>query len=397
MNGVLLADVYTSKTYKFISGTKMADFNSVFDQYMAANTAIPAQPASVIDAKKASVTAAAEQKKSAMGGTLPSFDQAYQTSVGGSTGQGLNTMSEVEQDIRTLRPIQLRAKYGDRQAAALMGQANLANQEVLLDNSASRSDGQVLRDTAVDIGSGFIMPPLQIGAMGLGLVNDGAGVTAANSLSKFDKFIRNDLQSDELGQRRKLNEARNALDSRDSAAQQEVDLANGNSELLAGLKRLGRGAVNAVGNAASDSAVLGSGIANGVGSMLSGSVLSKGAASVLPMIAKGASMPLSIGAMESAGVYQQTASEITNTDTAKLAETSEVFRQYVNSGMTPEQARTQLANRAALTAAAVTAPVAIAAGKLVAPFEAHPFARASAKTVAQNGVKETLEEGIQSG
>jgi hypothetical protein len=428
----------------------MTDFNDLLAQY-ATNTSADTYPTrqavdskrtldgvyanpfsdgttpSTVDTKKVNVAAAAEQKKTAMGkpSILPSLDQSYQTAVGGLTGQGRNTMTEYERDIRTMGPNDLRFKYGSRQAADMMSQANKANQEAILDSGASRTAGQAIRDSVVDVGSGFVMPALNIGAFGLGLVNQDAGVSAAQGLAKLNNWTQNTLQSDELNQRKKVNEARNALDSRDSKAQQEIDLSNGDGELYAGLKRLGRGAINAVSNAADDSAILGSGISSGVGSLLSGSVLAKGAStagkgifgalgksgviksggpintglagSELGTLVDKAAFPLTVGAMEGAGVYQQTADAIAKMPFEELAKNSETFRGYVASGMTPEQARTQLANRAGITAGAITAPVAAAAGKLVAPFEANPFARASVKTVAQNGAKETLEEGIQSG
>lgn len=360
--------------------------------------------------KKSNVAAASERKQVAMGKPPQLDPNPYQTAVGNVTGQGLDSMTGIERDMRILRPSELQAKYGQRQAAALMQQANTANQDVFFDRTANRSGFEAAWDTAVDIGSGFVMPALNIGAFGLGVVNDKAGAAASLGLEKLNNLIRTEGQSDELGQRRKVNEARNALDSRDSELIQKQQLASGTGEIMAGLNRLGRGIANSVSNATDDSAILGSGLASGVGSLLAGGPLAKGATKVgeaalaglgragviksggpissglttseLSSAVRASAFPATIGTMEASSVYQQTVADS--------------YKKLIDQGKSHEQA-VEDATDAGTMAFIIAFPAAVGLSKLVQGFEQNPFAKTSIKQAVVNALKEKVEEGGQSG
>ena len=81
----------------------------------------------------------------------------------------------------------------------------------------------------------------------------------------------------------------------------------------------------------------------------------------------------------------------------ELASKSPVYQQHIADGLSPDEARRQTASETGIIAAGLTAPVAAATGPLVSRFELNPLKVGSLAGAGSNMLRETVEEGIQSG
>lgn len=339
--------------------------------------------------KQAMVTERAAEKQKNM--LTPA--QFYNNAIGAETGLGSDTLTPVESDLRNLSPLETLQKYGKEQGSQLiMGQAR-GEKEVLQDQTRNSRDGTEYWDDAnVNFGSGLGAVLGGVGALGLGLVNKDAGTAAAGLVGDFTKFM-DEEQSNKLQSRKRLQEAKQFLSERDNAAQEVKDTATDGST-VAGFKRVGRDIVSTLGTATDDSATLGSGIINALGSMVGVGPVAKG----LSAASKGVlGTTAAIAATESGGSYIGSAQDIMGRSHEQLDAESPVYRHLIETGRTPEEAKTMLANDTGLLAAAITAPVAAVAGRLVHKFEANPLSLGAGRQALGNIGRETVEETIQSG
>ncbi|WBQ32526.1 virion-associated RNA polymerase [Erwinia phage Kuerle] len=413
----------------------MSSINDILSQY--ASSPAPQDPAptgisqivqstvaSVSPDKQAQVANASNQKKQDLG--MSPADN-YNALYGQMNGVGNASASQQEQDQRNLSPGQYMVKYGvDAYNQFAAGQAE-ASRSITADvNAAHNTDGvNTITDGIQGVGQGLVNSVVGIGALGAGLVDRDAGQSLSNSLNQFnDNVNANKSDSQQAGQR--LVSALNMNTERDNEAQYKQDVKDDGS-LIAGLKNIGRGAVDSVSNTLSNPAALLDGTAQGVGSLLTAGPMSKAlraiGSAVIPQatrrgVALAAALdtaagtrsaatlamagaehaPIlgSIGLMEAGGTYQQTNSDISQMPFDELAKQSPQFNELVKGGMSQEDARSEIANRSGLLAAAIQFPVAAATGSLVSKFEANPFAAKGVRTLLQNSGKETLEEGVQS-
>ncbi|MFP3645220.1 hypothetical protein [Paraburkholderia sp. SIMBA_054] len=429
----------------------MPSAQDLFDQYLNAGT--PASPAPVApqgsldpgesvvpsqqptmqqnvaataDAKKAALAAVADQKKvgvAAQNG-IPSLDQLYSDVLARQTGAGLKTMpSQVDADVASLPAADLIAKYGYDQGMHLVSARLQAQGSVQMDATRSRDYAQAIGDFGAGVGLGVANSVGGIGALGLGLINRDAGTQAASAVKALNDAVQGNLESDALQAHQRANAATNQLGYRDNVAKQAAE-AKTDGNFVAGLRRIGRDATTAVGNAISDPTVASDGLAQGIGSLVTAGPIGKGiglgakaaidgaehlgllgvglkgeqVAARLAPLAHDVAMPGSIGLTEAGGAYQQTAADIMGKSDADMRKDSPTYVDMVdNQGMNPDQAKSLIANRAGMFAAAVQGPAAMMTGKLVEKFEAHPFSVPSLREAGQNILKEGLEETIQSG
>lgn len=402
----------------------MADVNDLLGQ--ALNT--PVAPAPVVPStailpalaedKKASITAASADKMAQLATATP-----YQMAAGGD--RGANSMTDYERDMRFTSPSELYAKYGDDATRMLQDRAT-GILDVKQDLSPSdRSASDLTYDTLSSGLSGLTNALGGIAAFGTGLVNKDAGTAIAKGLSDLTEWNQG-MQSPELQGRNRVREAKNFLDSRDSQQLANDDVTSGNSELIAGLKRVGRDVVSSISNASDDSATLLDGTSQALGSLFAVGPVSKaiggignaalsnstkaglalqaelgGASGVAARlaIASGEAAPVlgAIGAIEGGGAYQQVTADIMGRSHEKLMEESPMYRGLIADGMSQDEAKTTVANRTGLISGAITAPLAAATGTLVSKFEGSPFAAKSLTEVVGNLLKEPIEEGIQGG
>lgn len=340
------------------------------------------------------------------GGPLLSPEQAYSIAAGTGTEHGAQSMPEVEFDLRTLTPNQLISKYGQENAYQLMGNQQFGDTAFQQDltRAANRSGNEAAWDSLTGVGSGFVGSFAGLGALGLGLIDEDAGTWAGQKVQQGTQWVE-EHQSDAVNAARRAQRAVSALDMRDNAAQREAEIETGDSELVAGLRRWGRDTVDTFSNSITDPTMLAQGTAEAGGSLLAGGPISKGLKAIGGMAVKSAgaarlvnraAWPLTTAGLEAGGAYSQTVNDIQNMSYEELEASSPTYRELVANGATPEEARTEIANKSGLMAAAIQAPVAGLTGTLTR-FAERPFHVPSIGSALTNTfVKEPLEEAIQS-
>lgn len=378
------------------------------------------QPQTLGALKQAKVAATSANKVAALGGPVPTAQEMYAPLVGAQTGAGATSAAPVETDIRNMDTSELERKYGYGAAAQIIANRATANNSIFADQTQQRDWSQTAADLVSGVGLGAANSIGGIGAMGLGVVNADAGQAAATKLEDFGSFVR-DTQSPALQQRRKVLVATDLMDKRDNDLQYEKDKAAGKG-ITADLARFGRGVVDGIANAIADPITLSDGVAEGSGSFLAlapvsraanaakllkaaaakdtalaaGKTIEEATAIAKSVMAKdGMAIPAAIGAMEAGGSYQGSVAEISNMTHEQLLAGSPAYAEMIAAGISPEKARTSVANKAGLMAAAITAPFAVAAGSLVKGFEGNPLKMGAGKVAAMNMGKETIEEGSQ--
>lgn len=391
--------------------------NSILDQLLM-KAAAPS-PSSVGAQKQATVAETADAKKQALGGALNfTADQMYPVMAGAQSGAGDASATQAELDARYMAPMALWEKYGyNDQTNALIGKRAEAQQRLTGDQSIQRDWNQTAADAISGVGLGAFNGLAGIGALATGIVNRDAGNAMSQGIQSINEAVM-DSQSPALQGRRRVNQALNFNDQRDSTQQYEQDLAAGESGFWSGARRIARDAGSAIANAAADPATLLDGTAQALGSVVgvgpmsrvAGAINSKGilAARKAGLLNAGEARMLSsaadkggvaalIGGMEAGGAFQQTANEILGMDFPILLKNSPEFNKLVGEGLSMEEARATLANTAGLKAAAITAPAAIAMGKFVAKFEAAPMSAPTMKAGLANIGTQVLEEAGQGG
>ena len=378
------------------------------------------QPQTLGALKQAQVTATSANKVAALSGPVPTAQEMYAPLVGAQTGAGATSAAPVESDIRNMGTSELERKYGYGAAAQMIANRATANNSIFADQTQQRDWSQTAADLVSGVGLGAVNSIGGIGAMGLGVVNADAGQAAATKLEDFGSFVR-DNQSPALQQRRKVLAATDLMDKRDSDLQYQQDKAAG-AGITADLSRFGRGVVDGIANAIADPITLSDGVAEGSGSFLAltpvsraanaakllkaaaakdtalatGKTIEEATAIAKGVMAKdGMAIPAAIGAMEAGGAYQGSVSEVANMSHEQLLAGSPAYAEMIAAGISPKEARTTVANKAGLMSAAITAPFAVAAGSLVKGFEGNPLKMGAGKVAAMNMGKETIEEGSQ--
>lgn len=309
---------------------------------------------------------------------------AYAAVAAGDSNRGMATASPVEQAIRALNPRQLMDQMGQN-AGAVLDTVGPASVRVQRDANTSRDLNQVAADTVTDVGTGVVNTFGNIAAWGVGAINKEAGIGMAGAMKDFNTFAQG-TQSAALNSQRRLVESQTNLELRDSAAQFQTDLKN-DSELVASLKRIGRETLIGAKGVASSSATLGSGIAQGIGSLLGGAAVAGGRAAAIPFTSV---------ASEGGGAYVDTANKVMEMKQADLEKHPD-YAEMESLGMTDQEIRTTMANSAGHIAGLVTAPAAFLAGKAMAGFEASPLTARAASAALANAVGETVEEGVVGG
>ena len=340
----------------------MADINSVLGEFMGQPIAGPSSD------KYAQVSAKAQEKKARLSGYTD----------GAGIEVGLADPALTSNDI--LKPAGEAESFG-----YVAGRDQYIN-----DTSGSRTNSQVTGDSVVDIINGAAQGVLGIGGAVAGAVSDRGGAAISGFANDANDFASG-LQSDALTGRRQAYAARNEITTaHNEALYQDETITDG--PLMAGLRRVGRDVISGVTN--NDTATLGSGISQGVGSMLVGGYAGK----ALKALRLGeASMPVAIGALEGGGAYNQTVSEVMGLSHEQLMHNSPDYAALIQAGEDPTTAKEHIANKAGLLAGGIQAPIGALTGKLVSKFEANPLKITSAGGFVHNILSETVEEGLQSG
>ena len=381
---------------------------------------------SITNAKQVDVSTATSQKQAEQGQSpfqlTPENAYNLQTGRVGNLGIDAFTPGSLQADFTQASPMEVIAKYGTEQGLQILNSRANAADAVRQDLSMERSNAQALGDTVSGVGLGVANTFGGIAALGAGLVNDNAGATIASGLNWLNEGVHG-LQSDALNATRKVVANQNQISAQANQLKYDQDIKDGESTLVASLSRIGRDAFDSVANTLDNGMAATDGLSEGVGSLFTGGPLIRGVSALGKVMlgekaVKGitlaselgykpataaikagtiAAPAVAIGAMEAGGAYQQTASEIMNMPHSELLAKSPVYKQHIADGMTPYEARRQTASETGIDAAAITAPVAAATGPLVSKFELSPLKVGSLAGAGSNMLRETVEEGIQSG
>ena len=382
---------------------------------------------SITTAKQVDVSTATSRKQAEQGQSPFQLtpQNAYQLQAGraGDLGAGAFEPGSIQADFTNASPLEIINKYGNEQGMDILNARVNAANAVRRDLTKSRTYGEALGDTLSGVGLGVANTLGGIAALGTGLVNDNAGASIASGLDWLNKGVHN-LQSDALNARRNVVQNQNVISAQENEKQYKQDVAEGESELVASLSRIGRDAYDSVANTLSNGMAATDGLAEGVGSLFTGGPLIRGVSALGKVMVGGdkavkgitlaaelgsrpartalatgrvAAPAIAIGGMEAGGAYQQTANEIMEMPFSELAAKSPVYQQHIKDGLSPEEARRQTASETGITAAGLTAPVAALTGPLVSKFELNPLKVGSLAGAGSNMLRETVEEGIQSG
>lgn len=382
---------------------------------------------SITTAKQVDVSTATSRKQAEQGQNPFQLtpQNAYQLQAGraGDLGAGAFEPGSIQADFTNASPLEIVNKYGNEQGMDILNARVNAANAVRRDLTKSRTYGEALGDTLSGVGLGVANTLGGIAALGTGLVNDNAGASIASGLDWLNKGVHN-LQSDALNARRNAVQNQNVISAQENEKLYKQDVAKGESELVASLSRIGRDAYDSVANTLSNGMAATDGLAEGVGSLFTGGPLIRGVSALGKVMVGGdkavkgitlaaelgsrpariaqsagrvAAPAIAIGGMEAGGAYQQTANEIMEMPFSELAAKSPVYQQHIKDGLSPEEARRQTASETGITAAGLTAPVAALTGPLVSKFELNPLKVGSLAGAGSNMLRETVEEGIQSG
>lgn len=382
---------------------------------------------SITTAKQVDVSTATSRKQAEQGQSPFQLtpQNAYQLQAGraGNLGAGAFDPGSIQADFTNASPLEIVNKYGNEQGMDILNARVNAANAVRRDLTKSRTYGEALGDTLSGVGLGVANTLGGIAALGTGLVNDNAGASIASGLDWLNKGVHN-LQSDALNARRNVVQNQNVISAQENEKLYKQDVAKGESELVASLSRIGRDAYDSVANTLSNGMAATDGLAEGVGSLFTGGPLIRGVSALGKVMVGGdkavkgitlaaelgsrpartalatgrvAAPAIAIGGMEAGGAYQQTANEIMEMPFSELAAKSPVYQQHIKDGLSPEEARRQTASETGITAAGLTAPVAALTGPLVSKFELNPLKVGSLAGAGSNMLRETVEEGIQSG
>lgn len=382
---------------------------------------------SITNAKQVDVSTATSQKQAAEGYTPFQLtpDAAYNLQTGrvGNLGTGAFEPNSLQADFTQASPMELIAKYGTEEGLRIINSRANAADAVRQDLSRERTNAEAIGDSLSGVGLGVANTLGGIASLGAGLINDNAGATLATGMDWLNEGVHG-LQSDALNLSRKVVQNQNQLSAQKNQRLYEQDIKDGESDLVASLSRIGRDAFDSVANTLDTGMAATDGLSEGVGSLFTGGPLIRGVASLGRVVMGGekagraialaaelghrpaqlvnaaskvAPAAIAIGAMEAGGAYQQTASEIMKMSHEELAAKSPVYQQHIKDGLSPDEARRQTASETGIDAAAITAPVAAATGPLVSKFELNPLKVGSLAGAGSNMLRETVEEGIQSG
>lgn len=382
---------------------------------------------SITNAKQVDVSTATSQKQAAQGQSpfqlTPENAYNLQTGRVGNLGIGAFEPGSLQADFTQASPLEILNKYGNEQGLQILNSRANAADAVRQDLSKQRTNAEAFGDTLSGVGLGVANTLGGIAALGTGLVNDNAGASIASGMDWLNEGVHN-LQSDALNATRKVVQNQNQISAQKNQKLYEEDIKNGESSLVASLSRIGRDAFDSVANTLDNGMAATDGLSEGVGSLFTGGPLIRGVSALGKVMVGGdkavkgitlaaelgsrpaqvalsagrvAAPAIAIGGMEAGGAYQQTANEIMEMPFSELAAKSPVYQQHIADGLSPDEARHQTASETGIIAAGLTAPVAAATGPLVSKFELNPLKVGSLAGAGSNMLRETVEEGIQSG
>ena len=431
----------------------MADGNGSFIDMSKYSDPIAAKGSAVVDATAAKQDAVSDASR--MKTFLMTSPEEMHIAATATLGGNLAGDDPMIQDLRSLNRAELTAKYGE-EAMLKAGDFYGAVLDLRKFNDRERTWGQVAKDSALDAGimavntaggAGILgalitdniksAPAKLINlALGEGTVNEPTAMAPllSEGLGLFNETARG-YQSQLKQERAAQHQLEGALNQADRAATYDAETASMEEGFSADktgawFAQQGGDFVDGVGNYADDPIMLGSLVPEMVGSMMPSTLAIKAAgkigavsalarqgitgeaASAVMKSAAGralagkeglkAAMPV-IGVTESGSAVSQVQQEMMAKTEADMLG-NEQYEALRNQGLSHEESLNQLASTAGSITALTALPLAMAAGKFNAKFDANPLGTLSPGMVgsalvggAKNVAKETVEETIQEG
>lgn len=307
---------------------------------------------------------------------------------------------EVAADIEYMNPFELERKYG-REVSERVPAARVDAVDRYFNQDTSRGVGETVADSALGLGIGAINTVGSLASLGVGLLNDQAGVGLANMTTAASGGLRN-LQSEGTQDANYWANISRELDRRDSAAEYERDIAAGDSKFEAGLARLGRGIVNEAGTILSDATLTSNLVAEALGSLGPSAKMASAAATAVrnrggSKALQGVAVAGTVGVSEASGAYTTAVQAIMDMSEEQLTRNNEYYASLRENGMSHREAATRVANRTGVVASAMQLPAATALGFAVRGFEANPLGSAGLTGTLKSFGTQTVEEALQEG
>jgi len=367
----------------------------------------------------------------------PVFDQKMARRMVVAANEGTELAdTEFAQDIQTAPYGYLLQKYG-QEVADNRRLYTQERAEVHRIKNEDRSGLQIAGDTALAGASGFVNVVGSTVGTGLAIVGavdeyfdeekDGISnyaVDYIDTIRRATEWIKS-FQSQELADRRGLSGEAAQLDAEDNLAQYEADTADRDATFIDDLAWVGRGFMNNLGRIASDPAVAGDLVAEGLGSLgpsakiaslaskavtrtttfqsakIANAIAPTQGTRFLAMGAEGvnrAAIAATVGATEASGVYAQTVNEVLGMTHGHLLDVSPEYAEMIENDVDPDDAKTTLAANAGIDAFKTSFPMAASLGIIAGRFEAMPMKSFRGEGfiggLRQVGAQ-TLEEGGQ--
>jgi hypothetical protein len=346
---------------------------------------------------------------------------------------GKDTLPEGRaRDQATMTPFELRDKYGDAEANAMLAEVGRGNALVgRVASMPARSGWEIAKDATLDVTRSFTNIAGGIGALGASLYIDpltgggSVGPWLARKTQEWDEGQKS-VQSEELQDRRQVNEVYGQLLGEDNDRRVERDRADGKSDFVTSMRQIGRGILNAGDRLNEDSTVSISDTISAGASMLAVGPLARGVSgaiqapvnaavrrglmagpnrmsvsTALTLEAAGAragqmaAVPTAIGLMEAGSGFNATANDVMSMSPEELQEGSEFYRELRAKGLSHEDAKLEIAQDAARLASLGTGLVGGATGRLVSGFEGKGIGGLARAGLTRVTSREAVEEGIQ--
>lgn len=333
-------------------------------------------------------------------------DPAFQNRV--AVARGLEVIpDELTADMANMNDVQLRAKYGPdvQRQAWRIGQGS----ERVRQANEERDLGTMISDTAVEAATALYRDVGNFSTWAYGRIT-GDAAEAARLNAAHNEIIQGMTEqnlSENIQNRKAISEAKGALTREQNELDYQAEIESGSNPTLAGWRREGRNAFDALGRLADDPGIAGAVIAQGIGSLFASAplagptgLIAKGATSavtrnvVAQRVAQTVGTSAGAGLSEVTGVYAEAVQDVMSIPTERLMKTSTVFQALLEEGMSPEDAKVQLAGMTAETAAIRQLAPSLALGFITSRFEAMPIGSFRGVGVTK-GLLSIAGEGIE--
>ena len=325
-------------------------------------------------------------------------DPAFQDKLATARSRETGVHDELIQNLNTLNPAQIQALYGT-EAAMSLGNIEQGAQRLRDAEEVDRSFLENASDKVIGAGAAAYRTAGNLSGLGAGALVDWATDGAisreqatADILTKHNDEVSGFLEqnlTEELQEQQHFFEIEGELDSFDNQVEFEREVEAGANPTLAAMRREGKNALDAGERMWNNPAVAGQIISEGIGDLAlsvplagTGGLIAAGASKLatrkiindrVQKVITAAGISAGAAPTEVAGVYAEAVNDVMSIPVERLAETSSVYNELMAEGLTPEEARSQLAGMTAETAAIRQLPATMALGFLTSKFEAMPI------------------------